>query len=675
VYAGQFAAFNVPYPAWFASLAWAAAATAMLVHARRGGRASLVCAGLAAAAAFSVKLNAGAYAFAACTWIIATTTRAQGRVDRFAAVAATLLTALGVWFSFDFAAATPDAFVHLLPCAALVALAIGPHAHRFASARHVRTLDALAVLAATFSVATGVWALPLLARMGVEAFARDVLLVGSGAADLYHLAYPSAEPYALAVTAALAGFAVVGLLVRRSILPPVPVLGIAALATLAAALALPRVVVMPEGFAAAVVQQLENGAFWVAPLVNVAGIALLATAAARAANEQRSRALAALVPMAVAMYLQLFPRTDFMHVIMGVPLTAVLAGALLARVVAAWAAGRWPRRIDGARTCNALSAAAVLAVVAFEALQSVPGVLAAREIPSLVGSRLAGIGLEAAASDDLQAFGLAASRIAAATGADEAAVSYPATSGLLFTAERGNPLPHDYWFPGRPDHDAEARMVDTLRANPPRAVATLNDGWTFFVDSPGYFSRLRDFLRSHYRLAARYGRFDVLVRADRGDAPRVEHWQPSGARAAAVEASMAARTQAARRWLAALEPADVRPDSLPTEVAAAVLLLRALRDAPDLRTAGLLFAGSESPHRRVVDEALDTMAWQLRNLKAVANRPAGDYDFDELRRFIAPYRERAQRSRDARDSRLAAYSAAVLAVLDGREAELTATLD
>jgi hypothetical protein len=131
---------------------------------------------------------------------------------------------------------------------------------------------------------------------------------------------------------------------------------------------------------------------------------------------------------------------------------------------------------------------------------------------------------------------------------------------------------------------------------------------------------------------------------------------------------MAARRQGARRWQATLEADDVEPRSLPSDVAEAVLLLRAIRDVPDLRTAGLLIAGSDSDSPRVREEARDAMALVVENLRAVLDRWAGDFDFQSLEKFVAPYAGDARRLSGSDDARVRRFGETLVAVLDGRDA-------
>ena len=68
--------------------------------------------------------------------------------------------------------------------------------------------------------------------------------------------------------------------------------------------------------------------------------------------------------------------------------------------------------------------------------------------------------------------------------------------------------------PKTPPHTEEAEVVQTLAAAPPPYIVTLNDRFGFFQEAPAYYLVLRDFIRRHYVLGFRTGRYDVLRRRD-----------------------------------------------------------------------------------------------------------------------------------------------------------------
>jgi len=663
VFPGEFASFNVPYPAWVAALAWLGVALALVAWTSNARSVWLATAGICAAAAFAAKPNTGAFAIAGGVWVVALAGRRASLFDSAAGAAASASMVLGVWLAFGSMWWGMDAAVHLAPVAVIGVLAAGPLGGRAATASHARTMRALALFAAGFLVPTVTWALPMLRELGMAGFLREVLLVRAGVAEVYFAAHPTPEPYALALVAAAAGFAVAGRMARTGWLSAWAVAALAAGVIGAAALRIARSAVMPESLGSSVAWQLENAAFWLAPLAHWAGIVLLAASSRRAARSSAARMCMVLPPLAVAMYLQLYPRADFMHLITSVPVTLVLATVLLARTLAWWAAAPAFAPRIGARLPYALLAAATLTVVGVKltpALQALH--LAGRPGAAGVATATVTARVESRAADDLRAFGAAADFLVEHTRPGEPVLAFPALAGLLFAAQLTSPVPHDYWFPGRPGHAEEARMVAMLEAAPPRFIVTLNDGWTFFSGAPAYYSTARDFVVGHYHLAARFGRYDVLVERDAFDAAPPISWQPVDASADVLDPLLAPRRQAARRWMAALTLEQAHAAVLEEDTRTAILRLRALRDGGDLRAAGWLIAGLRHGNPRVREEAARSMQEVATRFRATRLRWADDLDLAAYRRYTAPYFDEARRLARESDERVRDFAAAVLSL-------------
>ena len=663
VYPGEFAAFAVPYPSWLATLAWLGVALALVGWMRRGRHLRLVAAGVGGALAFSVKPNAGAFALAATVWVAAIGARRVSAADRASAAAASVVMVLGVWAVFGFTSWSVDAAVHLAPVAVLAALCAGPLAARGATDEHPRALVAISIVAAAFLGVTLLWLVPVARSLGLASTLRDVLLIGSGYAELYYTSHPPPELYAAAVVGAAVGLAVAGWLVNAGRLSPWVPLGVAAASLLALGLRLARSAVMPESAASSLAWQLENAAFWLAPLANWGGLAILIRRAASGNPPESSRAVLALPPLAVAMYLQLYPRSDFMHLVCAVPITMVLATVLLATILAWWTEARSGAAATGRRAVHALLATAVLVVLAVKigpvvhALASSTG-----EDRALVATPTTMVAVEPEASDDLTAFGKAAEFLIAHTQAGEPALAFPALTGLLFAARLTSPVPHDYWFPGRPDHAGEQHMIAALEQAPPRFVVTLNDGWTFFSESTQYFRTTREFVVRRYRLAARFGRYDILGRNDVTNLGGLLVWQPTGSGAAVLEPRLALRRQAARRWMAALTVEEARRPALEAAPREAILRLRALRDGGDLRTAGWLVAGYARTDARVQREAVLSMQEVTKRFLAARDRWADDFDAGTYRSYVATYFVDARRLAADPDPHVRAFATALLSL-------------
>jgi hypothetical protein len=366
------------------------------------------------------------------------------------------------------------------------------------------------------------------------------------------------------------------------------------------------------------------------------------------------------------MYWQLYPRTDFMHVAIAVPMTCVLGVVLLARCLLWWLQGRWPKWLRADATTGAVVAAGVVLVCG---LKTLPLVASAA---SCVGNgeraveldRLA-LCVEPRAADDLRAFGRAADYLDRHTEPGEPVLAFPAMTGLLYAGALSSPVAHDYWYPGYPDHAEERRMLDRLEREPPRFVATVNGGWTFFIESPPYFSAARAFITERYRLVARFGRFDVLARADvANSAVLVEDPRAAGSIEDAVEPVLAYRRQAARRWMEGLVPEATASAVLPADARDAVLLMRALRDGGDLRAAAWVLQAYRSPNPRVSRDAVSAMEQVAKGLVAARDRWANDFSPAAYRPYLEAVRSQVPALLRSEDRWVRAFAEALVFVLD-----------
>lgn len=652
VYVGEFAAFNIPYPTWPVTLAWVVLALAMLSWIERPRGALLVVAGVMAALAMWLRPNSGAFALAAATWIVAGASVHRSLVDRASALAASAFMALGVWYTFQFRIAGEDAFVHLLPVLAITLFVAFVLPGRLGHAGRPRAFPSLAIVAAAFALPTLAWTVPLVSKLGSEAFLREVFLVGADYQTIYYKPHPAPEPYAMLVVAGILAVAGAGRLVARGVLRPFPVLAAGAALGAGVWMSAFRPGIAPEGVVHSITGQLENASFWLAASASFGAVAWLARApSAEIRCSPRARAMVVLTPLAVAMYLQMFPRSDFMHQVTAVPLLAVVACGLLDRVASWWARGCWPPGWSGAlvvrRAVQALAAAVVLLALGEKAagpLQALTHPAPATSISPYLDVRV-----EAAAGDELEAIAGAVAFLRANSDDGEALWSFPATSGLLFAAGRSNAAPHDYWYPGRPDRAEEQRVLGMLQEERPRYIVTLGYGWNFLDESPLYFEGLREFAVTNYRLAGRFGRYDILGRRDiAGEDCSVATCfaQPAPGnrhpRLALIDANLERRRQAARRWMDDMTLYEVDHAALPSDPREALLLLRALRDGGDMRGAVWAMLGYDSGDARIRGEAVDAMVALAKDYRSQRARFANDFDAASYRPFLAPSRDRAQ---------------------------------
>ncbi len=623
VFPGQFCAFNVPYPAWFASLGWLATALCMLAFLQRRDRRWLVCAGIAAALTLAMKPNAGVFAIAAAVSVLLLIRDP----DRSGGVGSAVLWMVlwlgilgGVWGVFGFTRVPIELVVFLLPVlAAMMALV---------TMSRVRRGDLLGDVARVL-VPCGVLSLPwmvfFLARLGVDGFMREVLLLGSNAAALYYISYPGFEMWAMALTVVTVSFAVGGWFVAQRRLRPQPVLGLIAVSLGLVAITVPWLGLLPEGIVWSIVSQLQATGFALTLAAHVAGVVWLWFRGRRPQNA----APAAVLLFGLFMHLQLYPRTDFMHLLMAAPLSLVFAGYLLERVYDSWERGC--AEAGAPRLGRLVSATTTLALVGTVALVATPARWAISSSEHFVLPFAAfPTGLEEAGAADLRGLGAAATDLARLVPPGGASVGFPAAAAVLLLSDTINPLPHDYFYPGRPDHREEAEMLDRLVADPPLALVAMNSGFTYFEAAPAYYFLLRRFVRDHYALAARHGRYDVLARhgvlpagpdaaSPYAELPALGVRVP-GPLAESAEALVPAATSrdATLRRAAVTMMLDtlggdtdpglehyVRPDDLDRRQR--ILLLRAMRDLRDYRAASYLFAESAADDPRVVREALGAM--------------------------------------------------------------------
>ncbi len=630
VFPGEFCAFNIPYPAWLATLGWTLTASTMLAFVATRRRGWLVAAGVVAAATLGIKPNAGVFAVSAATatLLLVPVTGDEARSPFAGALWVVFCIGLvvSVGATFGRRVLGAEGVVYVAP----IVLAMGALYGRARVGRAALVGDALALLV-PFSACSVPWIGFFLWRLGPSRFAREVLLIGSGAADLYYRSYPPFEPWALLVTALVTALAAAGALVRR-VPRLVPLaLGVAFGGLIAGLALVARLGVMPERMTWSIIWQLESAGFPLTLGTHAAGVLWLW-------RRRRTEVGAAGVVLVFAlfMYLQLYPRADFTHLVIAAPLTLVFAAFLLERVVSWWEDAV---RRAGWRTPWLVASVAVAMLAAAVALRVSPNLaaLAVTDHHDTLPSDVAPVRVDRMHGRDLHELAAAASALAAAlddagTGtsgrADSARTSlgFPALDMALVMAGARNPTAHDYFYPGRPDHGDEAEIVDALAAAPPRALASLNRHFTFFDAAPAYYFLLRRFVREHYVLRARDGRYDVLVRRD-GDrsAPTdggasVERREAEAAAPAAVPALLLQATadDAATRAVGLARLVDalaVDPEAgLETyvdrgqlDLRRQVLLLRTIRDAREARAASYLFRAAASGERRLVNEALDAM--------------------------------------------------------------------
>ncbi|HUE31252.1 MAG TPA: glycosyltransferase family 39 protein [Verrucomicrobiae bacterium] len=621
-FAGDFASFNIPYPAWYAGAAWLATQAAFDRFAVRGSRAALLAAGLGAGVAFTFKPNSGVFALLACGMALGLLAAGEGDPDRRPARALLVLAALTIlvllaqalaatltldidWPSFPIIAGAP---LVLLAGRLLWARARAAHA--------VRVAPALALLALPAAVVTLPWLAYLVARLGWARFASDVLLIGSGAERIYATRYPLRAGFP-ALWAPLAAVTIAAVGTLGVAVGPRPrwrgaALGLSAAAALGGGALVAFLARMPEGVLPSIRSEVQETGFFLVPILGLAAVGVML---ARLRGGEGGlgpggrRWLVALV-FALVMYLQLYPRVDSMHLILAVPSALVLGAGAAARVARAW------EGVIGLRAGRLAAAAAVSGGV-LAALAALPNYAPLARPQVAIGTPALPVHVEAEHAADLRALDAVLGYLAARLAPGAAFFGFPAVALVPFALDRRAPTPYDYFFPGRPDHRAEAEVVRTLAAERPPYLLTLNRRLGYFVDAPAYYFILRTFVREHYALVASFGRYDIL--GWRGEVPPAdvpgEPAPPLGDRTA-VMAALADPDRELRRLAVETFLARARDaagvvrlaDAWAPDEVSRLLLVRNLGEAGDERALAFLMDVVASASRRLRVEAATALS-------------------------------------------------------------------
>jgi hypothetical protein len=429
---GSGAPFNVPYPAWYAGIG--GVAVALLVLTARP--APLALAGAIAGAVFAIKPNSGALlvAGAAVASVLAGAGVVSGRGGALAS-ATLLLAVLAVGLLVAPTGPSAIALVLVAPLLALVWRC------RAGLADDATAASRLAALGAGFAGVAALALAPTIAALGPVRFAREVLHVGTGVAELFILpiGWPALLATVLGLVTLASGNARAGVLAGLALL---------ALVVLSGAMDAPR-----AGAAARL--GAERAALAVVPLALLGGIALLA----------RDARLAPVVALTVLAAPQLYPRPDFDHLMPLAPLVLPVAVLVWRAAVARLGVP------EGRATRAAVGLALLLAAGRF--LPSGSALLA------VWSGRAAPVQMPVGTLDTLpegierlRAFGAAAAAVASAAPAGERVLSFPACAAIPFLAGRLPAGPHDYFYPGRPTRGEVAELAGRLAAAPPPAAVT-----------------------------------------------------------------------------------------------------------------------------------------------------------------------------------------------------------
>ena len=532
---GQFASFNIPYPAWYVTAFWLLSVICIVRWWESGRGGMWLLAGLCAGAVFSFKQNSGLLNLVAVGIAVplleyptpdarAARGRLAAGLSRWEPAMQWLVPLLGVttvilMFS---QAGLKEVCLYAVPLAVVVLwqlLVPGAQVSRPVPA--LQLWRDLLWVATGFATVTLPWAVYFWFKLGTAQFLRTIFYIGVGYQQFYFIPYPSIGVWAVAIAGGIGLAAAIGVLIKRRWAPPrlVAVLVVATILLAAAGFVL-HPPPMIEGFQRSVVMRTENVAFALVLFTQWAAILayLVQTWRWRARGERRGAGaglfLIVLVS-AILMHAQLYPRSDFMHLVYAAPCILVLGARLLEVLANLWARGlaRAPRSRLAIRIAIAAPVYAVALVLLAPALQRIDYLVRTRhDADALIrlDTPRAPLVINAAAGRMFLSLSATTRYLRRHSQPDQYLFTFPCLDFVTFLADRREPTRHGYYYPGSPGHAVEAEVIDSLRARPPRYIVALHDHALFFVSAPSYYFNLHRFVTTHYTLERRIGMFDIL---------------------------------------------------------------------------------------------------------------------------------------------------------------------
>jgi HEAT repeat protein len=547
---GQFAPFNIPYPAWYVTLFWLLSLVALLRWWETGRARFVLVAGLTAGMSFAFKQNGGLLNLAGIG--IAVTllqrpmasgdgSRAPGWVATAASAVHRIVPVLGALGFFEMmrrSAGMREGLLFALPLGVVVLWQMLAGSRRIGRpvSPGIYWRDVLLV-SAGFLVVTLPWSTYFWRQLGPALFLRTILYIGAGYEQHYFIPYPAISQWGVRLALGLIAAVVLGKLVKRGLVPG-RLIGAAALAGLVIATTWIFLYPPPmvEGFQRSVVMRVNDIAFSLVLLLEWAAIVfyLMAAAGGRNANGFVSAAAAGgdsragrhagafliVLLSAILMHAQLYPRSDFMHLVYALPGVLILGARLLDAFVELWVA-----RAPSAGTAALLRWGACTPIWALALIMLAPALgrieyLArsgwGRDAAAVVKLEVprAPLLIEPAAGRLFQSLNSTVTYLETHSRPEDFVFTFPCLDVLAFLADRRDPTKHGYYYPGSPGHAVEAEVIDALRATRPRYLVALHDHALFFVVAPFYYFNLRQHVAEAYEFDRQMGMFDVLRLAD-----------------------------------------------------------------------------------------------------------------------------------------------------------------
>ncbi len=524
VHPGAFAAFNIPYPVWYNVLFFCAGVLTLLRFAESGRLGWVVLAGLLAGVDFAFKPNAGLFQLAASSFaMLAVVPMGPESLhtlrEKLAGIWWWMLwtgTLLATWGVFAGKIGTTEVEVLLLPVTVAALVCAWRSSVTPPTLTYPSIIGASLALIGSFVAINLPWMIIVHSQLGTQQFLVKVFFFGADFEKFYYLPYPVIGRTVVAgfVAAALAMTAPRVLAGTR--LSPVR-LAVLGLAGCALAVLVPQWrALMPQGFASAVTGEIELAMFalvvvvhWLALLVAMRSIG---TSEDSAPNSARNIIL---VVGSVFMYLQLYPRTDYMHWITAAPLSMVLSAGLLAIVAERWSKGA---SLSGRMLIGAMWLAPIVLVMVVRAAPRLQAIAVNENggfgrPPSVrLQAERAPVWMNAGRTERYSELAEVVRFVREHTAPDEQVFTFPALDIVSFLSDRHNPTRHGYFFPRWPGHDSEAEVVAYLMERKPRYAVVLHAHAPFFVNAPMYYYDLGRYLNTYYSPYATIGRYMVLRR-------------------------------------------------------------------------------------------------------------------------------------------------------------------
>ena len=533
IYQGQFASSNIPYPVWYNVPLWLGGMLALLKFGEGKGLRWLLLTGVLAGINFAFKPNVGLFQLAAASLVTLAVLPMQGgpdagrwksKLNRLLWWGWWLAILLGLAVVFGGRAGLREFWILLAP-ASVASLLVAWRAALLPSpqGKMPSLLMCAATLALSFLAVNAPWMIYYYRVLGPQRFLERALFFGADFEKFYFISHP---PVLLGALAGLGMVILARALPRRVARLGMPtdmfLLLAAALASVAGGLLLAGRP-MPEGFYNAVTSVVEPAAFAAVILAHWLGLWVWARSIGTD-DDCRTPSLNAtvLVTGAVFLYMQIYPRTDFMHWVTSAPVSILLGVVLLAGLARRWEQARGSRLPTA--TVTALIFAPLFAIGAIRAGHSLGAIV---DLDGGFPSRPQTVSLASERAPVRNRVGVAATYgdlsalvkfVRTNTAEDERIFTFPSLDVVSFLAGRPNTTRHGYFFPGWPGREVEAEVISDLDAAPPRFVVVYHWHPLFFSQAALYYFQLQHYIESNYRPYARFGRYVVLTHKTLGPA-------------------------------------------------------------------------------------------------------------------------------------------------------------